>query len=497
MQNNFLVEAKNIDKSFPGVYALKKVDFSLKKGSVHALLGENGAGKSTFIKILGGIYQSDGGELFIEGKKVDINNPAEAISKGISIIHQELNLADNLSIAENIFFGRLPSKSFGVVDRKTLYNKADELLKKVGLNIGADTKVRFLSIAQQQLIEILKAISLDAKILVMDEPTSSLSPGEIEVLFNIIRELKANGIGIIYVSHKLDEIFDVCDMVTILRDGEKIKDLEVRNTNSQELISLMVGRELKSDYKREGSCITEKEEVLNVRGFSNWKLKDINFSVKKGEILGFSGLMGAGKTEIARALFGLDPLFKGEMSVGNERMEKITPQCCKKNGIGYVPEDRKSEGLFLSLGVNTNMSISTLEQYSNIGIVSKRNERKKVHEQINALKIKTPSQIQKVSNLSGGNQQKVILSRWLLSDNLKVLIIDEPTRGIDVGAKFEIYNILSSLADRGLAIIIMSSEIEELLYICDRIAVLREGRITAELDRSEACQENIMKFAVL
>lgn len=494
MKDHILIETFNISKSFPGVQALKGMDFQLKEGEIHALLGENGAGKSTFIKILAGIYAPNCGSIILDGREVNLQIPADSIKKGISVIHQELNLASNISVAENIFLGRLPHKALGVVSKRTLHKEAKKLLEKVGLDVSPSTRVRSLSIAQQQLLEIAKSLSLDAKVLIMDEPTSSLSPNEIKLLFNIMRELKANGIGIIYVSHKLEELFEICDSVTVLRDGEKIKSLAIKDTCKEELINLMVGREVNNSYTR--SCRASDETILKVEGLSNYKLDNISFDLKKGEILGFSGLMGAGKTEISRAIFGIDRISEGAVYIDDRKLPPGNPAKSREYGIGFVPEDRKQEGLFLPLSVKENMTVSTLSQISRYRIISRTNESKNANLQIEALKIKTPSLAQKICNLSGGNQQKVILSRWLLSKKLKVLIVDEPTRGIDVGAKFEIYNILSDLSKQGVSIIVMSSEMQELLNLCDRIIVLREGRITAELSKEEANQESIMKHSI-
>lgn len=494
MDKDLLIETHNISKSFPGVYALKNMDFSLEKGEIHALLGENGAGKSTFIKILAGMYQPDCGNIEVEGMDTTFKNPSESINKGISVIHQELNLASNISVAENIFLGRFPQLLFGVVKRKSMFHQSKIILEKVGLNVSPNTRVVGLSIAQQQLLEIAKALSLDAKVLIMDEPTSSLSPNEIKKLFSIMRELKSQGIGIIYVSHKLDELFEVCDSVTVLRDGEKVKTLKISETNHDELISLMVGRKVDNSYTRVSGA--GNEIILQVDNISNDKLDNISFQLKKGEILGFSGLMGAGKTEIARAVFGIDQVTSGEVYIDGKKLPPRSPSKSKEFGIGFLPEDRKRDGLFLSLSVKMNMTISILNQITKSGVISKSKEIKCADEQVDALKIKTPSLVQKINNLSGGNQQKVILARWLLSNKLKVLIIDEPTRGIDVGAKFEIYHILNELAKQGVSIIAMSSEMQELFNICDRIIVLREGKITAELSKDEANQENIMKNSI-
>ncbi|MBC5648894.1 sugar ABC transporter ATP-binding protein [Christensenella tenuis] len=488
-----LLRAENITKDFPGVKALDHVKFELEKGEVHALLGENGAGKSTLIKILCGVYHQDSGQIYVDDKPAEINSAKDALDLGISTIHQELNIADNLSVAENIFFGRLPNKR-GLVDRKSLVRDAKKILDRIGLQVDPQTKARFLSIAKKQMLEIGKSLSLNARVIIMDEPTSSLSPEEIDTLFDIIRELKRQQISIIYISHKLEEIFEVCDRITVLRDGQYIGTAQTGQTNKEELIKMMVGREANIDYKR--NCSTCGKTILQVKELTTDKIKKVSFEVKAGEIVGFSGLMGAGKSEIARALFGLDEVRCGTVALDGKTLDKVTPICCMQQGIGYVPEDRKADGLFLNLTVGENMSVSSINQFTKGPVINKKAEMVSSQEQVAQLKIKTPSLKQKIRNLSGGNQQKAIIARWLLKSGLKLLIIDEPTRGIDVGAKFEIYTILSQLAQNGVALLVMSSEIEELTNMCDRIIVMREGRISAVLNNEEADQTSIMKYSV-
>jgi ABC-type sugar transport system ATPase subunit len=388
----------------------------------------------------------------------------------------------------------LPHKKFGVVDRAKLNADARIWLRKVGLGINPNTKTRYLSTAQQQLLEIAKALSANARIIIMDEPTSALSPNEIEVLFNIIRELRTQGIAILYVSHKLEEIFSICDRVTVMRDAEKIKTLDIESTNESELIHLMVGRKLESDYMRKD--VSVPPDVLEVKNLNTHKLRDISLSIKQGEILGFCGLMGAGKSELARAIFGVDDITSGEVLFEGQHL-RITTENCAKKGIGYIPEDRKLSGLFLNLTVKDNMTISTLRQTSKNAIINRKKEREALGKQITALSIKTPSINQKMSNLSGGNQQKCIIARWLFHDKLKLLIVDEPTRGIDVGAKQEIYNILDRLAGQGVAVMIMSSEMPELIKMSDRVVVLKDGAVTAILDKNDINQETMMKYAVM
>ena len=494
MNGDIVLKAEGIDKVFPGVQALRSVDLDLRAGEVHAILGENGAGKSTLIKIFGGMYIPDGGSIYLDGKKVNFTKPLDAIENGISIIYQELQLSLSLSLAENIYFGRLPHNKAGIVNRAKLNNDSRELLRKVGLNINPNTKTRYLSTAQQQLLEIAKALSANARIIIMDEPTSALSPNEIEVLFSIIRELRTQGIAILYVSHKLEELFSICDRVTVMRDAEKVKTLDIKDTDHNELVNLMVGRKIDYDFVRED--VSGTENVLEIKGLNTHKLRDISLNIKKGEILGFCGLMGAGKSELARAIFGMDKIDSGELIFEGQPLNNTTENCAKK-GIGYIPEDRKLSGLFLNLSVRENISISTLRQISAAGIINRQKEKDALGNQIETLSIKTPSVAQKMRNLSGGNQQKCIIARWLFHADLKLIIIDEPTRGIDVGAKQEIYNIVDRLAQEGVAVMFMSSEMPELIKMCDRVAVLKDGAITAILDKQDISQETMMKFAVM
>ena len=491
---DLLIKVEKINKYFPGVHALKNVDFDLKAGEVHALLGENGAGKSTLIKILGGMFCAEGGKIFLNGKEVVFADPKSALESGISIIYQELQLSLHLSIAENIFFGRLKTNKLGFINRKELNEDARKILERVGLKVNPNTKVKFLSTAQQQLLEIAKALSTNAKVIIMDEPTSALSSKEIKILFNIVRELKQNGIGIIYVSHKLEELYEVCDRVTVFRDGQSIETMNVADTTADQLIRAMVGRKIISKLERKN--VSGDETILNVQNISTNKITNVSFDVKKGEIVGFSGLMGAGKTEVARALFGIDPLTEGSIEFGEKKHTKFIPQDCAQWGIGYVPEDRKLSGLFVNLSVRDNISSATIKQDMKGRFVSKELQKKSVQRSIDSLSIKTPSQMQKMRNLSGGNQQKCILGRWMLHQNLKILVVDEPTRGIDVGAKQEIYSILDEMSQKGITIIIMSSEMPELITMCDRIIVMRQGTVCGMLMKDEISQESMMQMAV-
>jgi|LSQX01.2.fsa_nt_gb ABC-type sugar transport system ATPase subunit len=489
-----VLEMRGIHKRFPGVHALKGVDFQLYPGEVHALVGENGAGKSTLIKIISGVHDFDEGEYLFNGAPAHVQNPLDAINKGISVIYQELNLVPSLSVAENIFFGHLPSSKRGRVIWQELYGKTRAALKRVGLDIDPRTKVQYLSVAQQQLVEIARALSHNACILVMDEPTSALSPTEVENLFGVIRQLRNAGVGIIYVSHKLEEIFEIADRITVLRDGEHITTQPKRELDEQQLIALMVGRKITELYPKTAAEIGKP--ILEVRNLTTDKVFDISFYVRKGEVVGFSGLMGAGRTELARALFGADRRIRGEILLEGVPVPPSSTVEARRRGIGLIPENRKEEGIFPNLCVRKNMTIAALEQISRKGHISEKQETDIVQEQVGALNIVTPSMHQLIPKLSGGNQQKVLVARWLIKENLKVLIVDEPTRGIDVGAKREIYRLIDALAGQGLAVIVMSSEMPEILGICDRIYVMREGRITGEFDRAEATQEKLLAKAI-
>lgn len=493
---DYLLEMKDISKAFPGVQALKGVNINLEEGEVHALLGENGAGKSTLIKILGGIYPSDTGEVYINGEKADIKNPNDAKEKGISIIHQEICLAGNMTISENIFLGREPisnnlTKS---VNFKLMNEKTQEILDRLGLNLSPQMVVEELSIAQQQMVEIAKAISFNSKIIVMDEPTASLTDAEVEKLFAAIDRLKSNGVAIIYISHRLEELFEIADNVTILRDGEYIDTVAIKDTTKDDLVRLMVGRELGDFYTTKKDF--SQGEILEVKNLTNENIKNINFSLKKGEILGFYGLVGSGRTEVAKALFGIDNIAEGQILLENKRARISSPQDAIKQGIALVPENRKEQGLILIQSIAHNISLTVLEQFIKPFKVDFEKEREIVDYYGNRLSIKMSSLNQKVVNLSGGNQQKVVISKWLAAKP-RILILDEPTRGIDVGAKSEIYQLINALAEKGIAIIMISSDLPEILNMSSRIAVMHEGRITKIMDNlnKENTQEEVMFYA--
>lgn len=485
---------KNISKGFPGVQALSDVSIDLNSGEVLALVGENGAGKSTLMKILTGIYQADQGEIYLNGQQIQVENTKKASELGISIIHQELNLMKDLTVAENIFIGREPKTMVLFVNDQKLNQITSELFEKLSLDLNVRTKVELLTIAKQQMVEIAKALSYESKILVMDEPTTALTETEIDVLFNIIETLKKEGVGIIYISHRMDELKRITDRITIMRDGKYIDTLNTKDTEMNEVIRLMVGREvyIESQPTLDGE---EREVVLELKNVStNTHIQDISFVLRKGEILGFAGLMGAGRTEVANAIFGVDKIKKGEMLLHGKPISIKHPSKAVANGIGYLTEDRKHLGLLLEMDVKTNVAIASMTSFNKGGFLQDKEIEKTAKSYVEKLKIKTPSVDQHVRLLSGGNQQKVVISKWLYRD-CDILIFDEPTRGIDVGAKGEIYKLLDELTKEGKAIIMISSELPEILRMSHRIAVMSEGRITGILNAEEASQEKIMELA--
>ena len=492
MSGMALLKMNNIHKTFPGVYALKAVDFELTAGEVHALLGENGAGKSTLIKVLGGIYIADQGEILIDGKKVEIDGVKAAQENGISIIHQELVLVPYMTVAENIFLGREPMKG-GFVDRRQMNHEAQRLLDAYEMNISADTLIERLTIAQQQMVEIVKAISYNSKILVMDEPTSSISDKEVGALFETMKTLTAKGVGIVYISHKMSELEAICDRVTVMRDGEYVGTQVVKETSKDQLIAMMVGRELTNyytrDYQKQGGTILKCEHI------SDGSLADdVSFEVHKGEIVGFSGLVGAGRSEVMKCIFGLSPKSTGDIYIEGNKVNIKSPVDAMKHGIALVPENRKAEGLYKVQSVRFNATIEVLGQFIKGIFVDTKKEIAITQEYIDKMATKTPSQEQQIGNLSGGNQQKVLIGRWLAT-NPRILILDEPTRGVDVGAKSEIYMIMNELVKQGVSIIMISSELPEILGMSDRIYVMAHGRMKGCISHEEATQENIMKLA--
>ncbi|MCM3409590.1 sugar ABC transporter ATP-binding protein [Metabacillus litoralis] len=493
-KQTYILEMKGITKRFPGVKALSNVDLNIKPGTVHALMGENGAGKSTLMKILIGMYSEYEGEIVFCGKNVKFNDIKQALDMGISMIHQELTYVENMTIAENIFLGKEPALKKVWVNEKSMLDKTKELLNRIGLNLNPKTLMKDLSVSEKQMVEIAKAISYNSKIIIMDEPTSAISDREVDLLFSIIQDLKKDNVAIIYISHKMDEIFKISDQLTILRDGTFIGTYDTEELTIDVLVSLMVGRQLTDLFPKREKAIGEN--ILSVSGLKKESVySNISFHVRKGEILGIAGLMGAGRTEVVNSIFGLEPYDEGEIKIHGEKVQIKSPSDAINLGIGLVSEDRKHVGLVLPLSVRENMTLTNLHLISNYSVVSKVKEKRVVDKMIQSLSIKTPHSEQLVKNLSGGNQQKIVIAKSLLRDP-DVLILDEPTRGIDVGAKSEIYHLITKLADEGKAIIMVSSELPEILGLSDRILVLHEGRITGELTKEEANQEIIMKYAV-
>ena len=496
--SEYLLEMKNIDKSFPGVKALQGVNFQLKSGEIHALLGENGAGKSTLIKVLGGIYHPEQGQIFIDGAEVAITSVNSARDNGISIIHQELVLVPHMTVAENIFLNREPMGTFGV-NRARMTREAQQMLDRFDLGISADSLIADLSIAQQQLVEIVKAISFNCKILVMDEPTSSISDREVSKLFDIMRGLAAQGVGIIYISHKMSELDEVCDRVTVLRDGTYVGTCVVADTPRDTLITMMVGRELDQYYTRDH--VKSDEVVLKCENIDDGKthhkrVDHVSFEVRKGEIVGFAGLVGAGRSETMQCLFGLTRGSTGDVYLNGEKVKIRNAVDAMNYGISLVPEDRKLEGLYHIQSVRFNSTIEVLHEFINHLVVNEKREIDITQEFIDKMRTKTPSQEQSVTNLSGGNQQKVMIGRWLATKP-KLLILDEPTRGVDVGAKAEIYEIMNELTKQGVSIIMISSELPEIINMADRVYVMYEGKVTGCISYEDLSQEAIMKLATL
>jgi ribose transport system ATP-binding protein len=497
-----LLAVENITKKFPGVIALENVCLELHAGKVNAIIGENGAGKSTLMKILSGVYDDYEGTILFKNEPITFESPKHAQDLGIAIIHQELNLIPYLSITENIFLGRELVTSWGMLDKKAMRAKTKALLERLKLNVEPDTLVYTLKVGQQQVVEIAKALLVESDVIIMDEPTSAISESEVEVLFGIIEDLKRENKAIVYISHKLDELFKIADRYIVLRDGRSIESGDIKGMTHDALIQKMVGRQINMVRKQEGG--TNGQEVLSVKNLclehsvkkdENF-LKDISFSVHKGEIVGIFGLMGAGRTELLETIFGMHPKSsKGEIKIEREILGCRRPSDAIKAGIALVPEDRKKDGLVLGLDVNTNISLTTLEAIEEGGLLNHKKETALANKYIKELQIKTPSGTQKARNLSGGNQQKIVIAKWLAT-HPKVLMLDEPTRGIDINAKNEIYRLIMELASEGLAIIVVSSELPEILAISDRILVMSEGCITAEIPASEATEDCILKAAI-
>jgi ribose transport system ATP-binding protein len=491
-----LISIRKLSKNFPGVRALSDVQFELMAGEVHALMGENGAGKSTLMKILAGVYAKDSGEIFYNGQPVAFASPREAQAVGIGIIHQELQLMNHLTVAQNIFIGREPSGRFGLfLDEERLNGQAREILARLNLNVDPRAVVGGLTVAKQQMVEIAKALSFDSRVLIMDEPTSALNEAEIAELFRIIRELKSRGVGVVYISHKMDELKQISDRVTVLRDGEYVATVATKDTTVEAVIGMMVGRTL-TDVSPPESMESTGEVALEVKNLNCGPLvRDVSFTLRKGEILGFAGLMGAGRTEVARAIFGADRITSGEIVVNGAKAAIKTPSHAVARGIGYLSEDRKRFGLATGMDVESNIVMSNLRKFLSFNFFLRKLQiRKTATRFVGLLNIRTPSTTQEVKLLSGGNQQKIVVAKWLERD-CDVLFFDEPTRGIDVGAKSEIYKLLRSLAKQGKAIVMISSELPEILRMSDRVVVMCEGRVTGELLAKDATQERIMQLA--
>ncbi|MCA1065220.1 sugar ABC transporter ATP-binding protein [Rossellomorea aquimaris] len=494
MTGNPIVEMKNIHKSFFHVEVLKGVDFDLAKGEIHALMGENGAGKSTMMKILTGIHKSNEGEIYYKGKPVEYQSPKQAEKDGIAVIHQELNIIPYLTVAENMFLGKeLKRSPFGILKTKEMKEKTRDYLNRLGIHLDPARLAGDLSVGQQQMIEIARAIAADTEVLIMDEPTAALTDREIEALFTVMDGLRKEGVSIIYISHRMEEIFKMCDRITVLRDGQSIGTKVTTETSFEEIVKMMVGRELGERFPERTSVIGDdrfKVESLSHDGV----FKDVSFTVRKGEILGVAGLMGAGRTEIMETIFGVRKKTGGRLVLDGEELHIRKPHQAIDAGIGFITEDRKDEGLVLHLTVRENLALTNLKTLSKSGVVQEKKEKEWTEEMIRKLRIKTSGPEQEVKSLSGGNQQKVVFGKWL-GTQPKLLILDEPTRGVDVGAKKEIYSIMNELTEKGFSIIMVSSELPEVLGMSDRIMVIHEGKVTAILDKGEADQEKIMEAA--
>ena len=488
MDNNYILTLKNITKEFPGVKALDDVTINIERGTIHGLVGENGAGKSTLIKVLAGIYQPNKGEIILDGKPCRFNSPIEARRAGISVVHQEIKLAEPLSVAENMFLGNVQLKN-GLVDWKGMRRRAREIVEDLGMDIDINAQVSSLTVAKKQIVEIMHAINNNSRILIMDEPSAVLTDRELEVMFRIVKQLRDKGITIIYISHRLDEIFGLCSNVSVLRDGRHIDTIPVASVDRQGLINMMVGREMGQEYPKEVGNVGGT--ILEVKNLSRGILQDISFEVKSGEVFGISGLVGAGRTELARAILGIDKPESGEVYVRGKKVHYRTFADAIRDGLGLIPEDRKLQGLVQIMSVKRNTTLVNMKRVLRAGVISSSLEEKLSKEYADKLHVVTPSMETEVQYLSGGNQQKVVIAKWLFQ-NSEILFLDEPTRGIDVGAKAEIYRLINRMAKEGKTIIMISSEMPELLGMCDRIMVMHEGHKMGELNADEATQEKIM-----
>ncbi len=494
--NEVILEMKDIDKRFSGVHALKLASFELRRGEVHALMGENGAGKSTLMKVLCGIHKPDGGSIKLFGEEVHFRGISDSKAAGISIIHQELNMMNHLTVARNIYIGREPMNGIAINDKKMIED-AKALFKRIGVTIDPTEQLGSLTVGKQQMVEIAKAVSHDCKLLILDEPTAALTQTEVEELFKIMNDLRRKGIGMIYISHRMDEIDRISDRVSVMRDGEYVGTVNTAESTRDEIVRMMVGRVISGERKTESKVPENAPTVLEVEALSRGReVRNVSFKLRRGEILGFSGLMGAGRTEVARLIYGADRRDSGTVKINGKEVDIKTPEQAVKNGICYLSEDRKRYGLLLDKSVAENSALAALELFVDAGRINDRKITKVAEEKNRMLRTKTPSVFQQVKNLSGGNQQKVIVARWLIRDS-DIFIFDEPTRGIDIGAKSEMYSLMEKLAAEGKSIIMISSELAEIQRLSDRVIVMCEGRITAELDCRDATQEEIMKYATM
>ena len=487
------IEMRGIDKSFGSNQVLKDAGFLLKDGEVHALMGENGAGKSTLMKILTGVYTKDAGTIYVDGQEVSYKNPQEAEKAGIVFIYQELNVLFDLTVEENLFMGKEITKKFGVCDKKAMRAKAQEIMDRMGVKIPVNAVMSDLSVGQQQMVEICKALMVDAKVIIMDEPTAALTQSETEALFEVMNALRKKGVSIVYISHRMEEIFELCDRITILRDGQYIGTRNICDITMDDVVQMMIGREIGERFPKRESSIGE--EVFRVEGLTHEKLfRDVNFSVRAGEVLGVSGLMGAGRTEIMQAIFGNLPVVSGKVFIEGKEVSIKNPRQAIAAGIGFITEDRKTEGLLLEKSIAENIELANLNKVSKRSVLSRKQGAELVKRGIEEFRIKCFGPEHECGNLSGGNQQKVVLAKWIYTDP-KILILDEPTRGVDIGAKKEIYNVINEMAAKGVAVIMVSSELPEVLGMSDRIMVVHEGHITGIIDAEGADQAKVMTLA--
>lgn len=494
MADNYILQMKNISKSFPGVKALKSVDFKVGRGEVHCLIGANGAGKSTLMKVLAGVYEQDEGEIFFEDRQLKVSNPLVRKKAGISVIYQELSLVSELSVAENIFLNNYPQKN-GSIAWKEMFTKAEELIGDLKLDMDSRSKISQLSIGQRQLVEMMKALSCDSKLIVMDEPSATLSKDEFETLIRVIKNLKEKGITIIYISHRLEELFIVGDNITVMRDGKVVATLPTKEMTIDKLVENMIGYSLKKEFQIEYSHEFSDEVVIELSNITNRRLRDVSLKLHKGEILGMYGLVGSGRTEILRSIYGVDSISKGKLTYKNREVRFKSPSDAIRNGIGLLPENRKTQGLVLALPIWENASMVALKKFIRSGVIRYGSLMKSCGDYVTKLNIVAPSVKVPVRNLSGGNQQKVILAKWLMKD-CDVLLIDEPTQGIDVGAKREIYKIIKGMAEEGKSIIIASSELEELMQVCNNIAVMYEGKVVNVFPNKNLNEDIVLQAAV-